>query len=155
METIKFRTATTKDLPTLLRFEQELIAYERPFDSNLKDRCTYYDLDYLITSNNAELIVAYTDSKIVGSGYAKIVDAQPYHKNSRYAYMGFMYVSPEHRGQGIVQQIIEKLKTWSLSKNIFEARLEVYNDNASALKAYENNGFKKHMIEMKVYLNKE
>lgn len=152
METIEFRKATLNDIPVLLSFEQQLIAYERPFDTNLKDNCTYYDLNYLITSNEAELIVAYKGDEIISSGYAKIVDAQPYHKNSKYAYMGFMYVKPEYRGQGIIQKIIELLKKWSVSQNIFEARLEVYNDNTSALKAYENNGFKKHMIEMKTYL---
>lgn len=152
MDDIKYRAATLNDIPTLLNFEQKLIAYERPFDSNLKDSCTYYDLNYLIESNAAQLIVGCVDNEIITSGYAKIVEAQQYHKNPKYAYMGFMYVKPEYRGQGIIQKIIAKLKEWSISKNIFEARLEVYNDNASALKAYENNGFYKHMIEMKLYL---
>jgi len=152
MNPITYRTATLEDIPTLLEFEQKLIAFERPFDSNLKDSCTYYDLSYLIESNNAELIVGTHNNEIITSGYAKIVDAQPYHKNSKYTYMGFMYVKPEFRGQGVIQSLIEKLKTWSKSKNIFEARLEVYNDNVSAIKAYENNGFNRHMIEMKHYL---
>ncbi|RAJ13444.1 GNAT family N-acetyltransferase [Olleya aquimaris] len=152
MSNIQYRTATLKDLPTLLNFEQELISYERPFDSNLKDDCTYYDLNYLITSDNAELIVAFNDKEILGCGYGKIVNAKPYHKNTQYVYMGFMYVKPEYRGQGIVQDIISKLKDWSVTKNLFEIRLEVYNKNASALKAYENHGFKKHMIEMKLNL---
>lgn len=152
MDTITYRVATKNDIQTLLNFEQQLIAYERPFDSNLKDDCTYYDLEYLISSKDAKLIVACKDHKIIASGYAKIIHAQPYHKNSKYAYMGFMFVKPEDRGQGIIQKIIELLKAWSVSKNINEARLEVYNENASALKAYENNGFKKHMIEMKTYL---
>lgn len=152
MATITFRKATLKDKPTLLNFEQNLIAYERPFDNNLKDECTYYDLDFLIKSNKAQLIVACQNNEIIGSGYAKIVDAQQYHKNNIYSYMGFMYVKPEFRGQGIIQDLIAKLKEWSISKNIFEVRLEVYNDNISALKAYKNNGFQEHMIEMKMYL---
>lgn len=152
MDAIKFRVATLDDIPTLQKFEQQLIEYERPFDVNLKDECTYYDLNYLITSNAAELIVAYNDKEIIGSGYAKIVSAQPYHKNPEYVYMGFMFVKPEYRGQGVIQKIIELLKKWSISKNHFEVRLEVYNGNNSAIKAYENNGFKNHMIEMKLYL---
>lgn len=151
-DNIAYRAATLEDISILLGFEQELIAYERPFDSNLKDQCTYYDLNSLIKSNEAELIVGVLNNQIIASGYAKIVDAQPYHKNANYSYMGFMYVKPEFRGQGIIQNIIEKLKNWSVSKNILEARLEVYNNNASALKAYQNNGFKSHMIEMKMFL---
>lgn len=153
MESIKYRSATLEDLPTLLDFEQGVIEYERDFDSNLKDNTTYYQLEDLIQSNNVEVIIAHTENKIIASGYAKIVDAKPYHKNPKYAYMGFMYVNPEYRGQGIIQNLIEELKTWAKTKNIFEARLEVYNDNASAIKAYEKNGFKKHMIEMKIVLN--
>jgi len=152
METVTYRTATLQDIPTLLEFEQHLIAYERPFDINLKDPCTYYDLNYLITSKNAELILGIYNNEIISSGYAKIVDAQPYHKNAKYSYMGFMYVKPEFRGKGVIQTLIKKLKSWSKSKAIFETRLEVYNDNTSAIKAYENNGFKRHMIEMKQYL---
>jgi len=152
MSTVKYRTATLEDIPILLGFEQQLIAYERPFDTNLKDPCTYYDLNYLIKSNNAQLIVGSIDNEIISSGYAKIVEAQPYHKNAKYTYMGFMYVKPEFRGQGIIQDLITKLKEWSITKNIYEVRLEVYNGNASAIKAYENNGFNKHMIEMKQYL---
>ena len=45
MATITFREATLEDKPKLLQFEQQLIAYERPFDSILKEDCTYYDLD--------------------------------------------------------------------------------------------------------------
>ena len=152
MNAISYRIATLEDIPTLLGFEQELIAYERPFDSNLKDRCTYYDLNHLITSNKAELIVGSLNNDIITCGYAKIIEAKNYHKNTEYSYMGFMYVKPEYRGQGIIQEIIAKLKNWSISKNILELRLEVYRDNASALKAYENNGFKSHMVEMKMYL---
>lgn len=152
MDDIKFRKATKQDLPTLHKFEQELIAYERPFDSNLKAPCTYYDFDYLLNSDKTQLIVAHKGAEIIGSGYAKIVSAQSYHKNPEYAYMGFMFVKPNHRGQGIIQNIIEQLKQWALSQNILEARLEVYSENASALKAYEKKGFNAHMLEMKISL---
>lgn len=153
MNTIEFRTATINDLPDLLKFEQGIIEFERPFDSNLKDNTTYYDLEAMMQSDNVKILVVQTSNTIVASGYAKIIDAKPYHKNPKYAYMGFMYVDPEYRGQGIIQTIIEDLKTWAKSKNIFEARLEVYSDNASAIKAYEKNGFKKHMVEMKILLD--
>ena len=151
-DNITYRAATLEDIPILLGFEQELIAYERPFDSNLKDDCTYYDLDHLITSNKAQLIVGHLEDRIITCGYAKIIQAKQYHKNTEYSYMGFMYVNPEFRGQGIIQDTIAQLKKWSISKGISEARLDVYSENASAIKAYQNNGFKSHMIEMKMSL---
>ena len=66
--------------------------------------------------------------------------------------MGFMYVDPDFRGQGIIQTIIEELKQWSISLKIFETRLEVYSDNESAIKAYQKKGFIIRMIEMKMKL---
>ena len=84
MATITFREATQEDKPVLLQFEQQLIAYERPFDSLLKDNCTYYDLDFLIQSKDAKLIVASVDNTLIASGYAKILKAKPYHKITEY-----------------------------------------------------------------------
>ena len=66
--------------------------------------------------------------------------------------MGFMYVDPKFRGQGVIQNIIEQLKQWSISLNIFETRLEVYSENTSAIKAYQKKGFENRMIEMKMDL---
>ncbi len=61
-----------------------------------------------------------------------------------------MYVDPAYRGKSVNQQIIETLKQWALGRGITEMRLDVYYDNAPALKAYEKVGFKKHMIEMRM-----
>ncbi|AUC77585.1 GNAT family N-acetyltransferase [Olleya sp. Bg11-27] len=152
MATITFREATLEDKPMLLQFEQQLIAFERPFDRILKDDCSYYDLDFLIQSKDIKLIVAAVDNTLIASGYAKIIKAKPYHKITEYTYMGFMYVDPEYRGQGVIQNIIEHLKQWSISINVFETRLEVYSENTSAIKAYQKKGFRNRMIEMKMDL---
>ena len=45
---------------------------------------------------------------------------------------------------------MESLKNWAYSKEIFEIRLTVYQDNLPAIKAYEKAGFKKHIIEMRL-----
>ena len=152
---IKYRTADIDDLTTLLDFEYEIISFERAFDSNLKpDPTHYYDLKATLLSQEVEVVVAHINNNIIASGYAKIVNAKPYHINSQYAYLGFMYVKPEFRGKGVIQNIIETLLQWSKNRGLEEARLEVYNDNVNAIKAYEKVGFKKHMIEMKMYIKK-
>ena len=148
---IHFRAATLEDLPVLYEFEQGVIAAERPYDETLKTgHITYYDLKSMIESDEAEVIVAIIEKKIVGSGYADIRKSKPYLKHSRYAYLGFMYVIPEYRGNGINKKLIEELKNWAQAKNINEVRLDVYYDNHSAIKAYEKAGFKKHMINMRI-----
>ena len=61
-----------------------------------------------------------------------------------------MYVEPSHRGQGIIQRIIEELLVWSRGEGVTDFFLDVYTGNESAVRAYEKFGFKAHMLEMKL-----
>lgn len=153
MNQISIRRAHLNDLDKLLAFEQGIIAAERPFDETLKTGVIhYYDIEKMILAPHIEVLVAEIDSEIIGSGYARIEEAKPYLVHESHAYLGFMFTDPNHRGKGVNSKIIEALKDWCRSKNIFELRLDVYNDNPSAIKAYEKVGFKKHLINMRVSL---
>ena len=156
MSEIKIRKASLLDLGQLLDFEQDLIKTERPFDPTLKpDPINYYDLRSLLTSPLAEVVVAEADNKIIASGYARIDRSRPFLKHSNHAYLGFMYVLPEYRGQGINRRIIDALKNWAATQHITEFSLEVYYDNISAIKAYEKIGFSKYILEMRFNLDDE
>lgn len=147
------RKATLDDLAILLEFEQGIIAAERPFDSTLKEeKISYYDIGQMISASDVEVIIAVLNDQIIGSGYARIENAKPYLNHKLYAYLGFMYTHPDHRGEGINTQIIEALSKWVRSQGICEMRLDVYNDNSSAIRAYEKAGFKKHLINMRIGL---
>jgi len=151
MNEINTRSAKMEDLSTLLEFEQGIITAERPFDLTLKeDPISYYDIKKLITATDIKIVVAEIESTIVGSGYARIEAAKPYLKHSNYAYLGFMYTGPKHRGKGVNAKIIEALKEWCRSHDITELRLDVYSDNPSAIRAYEKVGFKKHLLNMRI-----
>ena len=151
---IKIRKASLVDLEQLLAFEQDLIKTERPFDPTLKpDPINYYDLRSLLDSPLAEVVVAEAEDKIIASGYARIDRSKSFLKHSHHAYLGFMYVLPEYRGQGINKRIIDALKNWATIQNITEFSLEVYYDNISAIKAYEKIGFSKYMLEMRFNLD--
>lgn len=145
------RTAKADEIHTLLAFEQGIVETERPFDATLKEgEIHYYDLIALIESPIAEVVVAEIDGQLVGSGYALIKEAKPYQKHTHYAYLGFMYVKPEFRGKGVNKAILETLKQWAVSKGIMEIRLEVYDKNIVAKKAYEKAGFKANLLEMRM-----
>jgi len=151
MDKIKIRTATLDDIEVLLEFEQGVIKAERPFDVTLgEDPITYYNLEEMIASDDASLVVAEIESKIIGSGYALIKSARHYLNHEFYSYLGFMFTLPEYRGKGVNTRIIERLKEWSDSKGLKEMRLTVYDENHKAIKAYEKAGFKKHIIEMRL-----
>lgn len=148
---ISIRSANVTDIDTLLEFEKGIIEAERPFDRTLKSgEIHYYDLVELINSPKAEVVVAVVGSEIVGSGYAKILQAKPYQKFQEYAYLGFMYVKPSFRGHGVNQSIINELILWSKKNGMTEIRLEVYSENMVAQKAYSKIGFKPNMLEMRL-----
>jgi ribosomal protein S18 acetylase RimI-like enzyme len=151
---IAIRSANLSDMDSLLEIEQRIIEAERPFDNELKtESISYYDLEALILSAKAEVLVAEIDSKIVGSGYAEIRKSKSYKKHSYHSYLGFMYVEPTFRGKGINKLVLDSLKEWSKSQQVFHFSLDVYADNQVAIRAYEKAGFKSNLIEMSVSLD--
>jgi ribosomal protein S18 acetylase RimI-like enzyme len=151
MNQIITRTATLADLDILLEFEQGIVRTERPFDPTLKEgRIHYYDIAEMIKAQHIEVIVAELNGEIIGSGYARIENSKVYLKHPKHAYLGFMYVKPEHRGKGVNKKVIAALQQWAISQGITEFRLDVYDDNTPAVKVYEKIGFKKHLIEMRM-----
>lgn len=150
------RKANLKDLPVLLDFEQGVIEVERPMDPTLQDgQISYYNISDLITSENSEVFVVELDKKIVASGYAKIIKDKPYLKHDKQGYLGFMFVKEEFRGRGFNKLILDALMSWCKERGVFEIRLDVYDMNQAALRAYEKAGFKKHLINMRINIGKE
>lgn len=145
------RKARLEDLPTLLEFEQGIINAERPMDPTIKDgKINYYDISELITSDKSGVFVVEIDNEIVASGYAKIKGDRHYLKHKKIGYLGFMFVPEDHRGKRLNKLIVDALLKWCKERSIFEIRLDVYDVNSGAIKAYEKVGFIKHMIQMRL-----
>jgi ribosomal protein S18 acetylase RimI-like enzyme len=156
MKEIVIREARAADLQILLEYEQKLISAERPFDPTIRQApVSYYDLEGLIKSEEARVVVAEADGQIVSTGYGIPKPARTYLDHREYAYLGFMFTHPEHRGKGINALIIDDLTSWAKGKGLDEVRLTVYEDNIPAISAYEKVGFKKHIIEMRLSLSKD
>ena len=150
---VTVREAQIDDLKTLLEFEQGVIEYERQFDPTLKlKEAQYYDIPLMINASHIQLLIAEVNGELVGSGYARIEDAKPYLQHYVYAYLGFMYVKESVRGKGVNKLIFDELKDWILSQGIYEVRLDVYNQNESAVKAYEKVGFERYLDNMRMSL---
>ena len=148
------RKATLEDVPVLLEFEQGLIKAERPMDPTIKDgKISYYDVSEFIKNDDSTLYVVELNNEIVASGYAKIKPDRHYLKHEKQGYLGFMFVPEEHRGKGYNKLIMNALIQWCKERQIHEIRLDVYDVNHSAIKAYEKAGFKKHLITMRLNLN--
>lgn len=151
MSDLLIRDAVAADLPILKEFEQGIIATERPLNDCLKsDNICYYDIGALIDGKASIVMVAEDNGVIVGSGYARIKESKAHLSHDLHCYLGFMYVAPSHRGQGVNQLIIQALIKWGKLQNMQDFYLEAYAENSSALKAYEKLGFKASLIEMKL-----
>jgi RimJ/RimL family protein N-acetyltransferase len=147
---ITIRPAVNTDLPKLAEFLQTLVDAERPFDPTLKEgEIFYYDIQELISDKATEIMVVESNNEIIGSGYAQIRSAKSYEKHEVFGYLGFMFVSPEFRGQGISGLLLTALKKWILDQGITEVRLQVYDENEAAVRAYEKAGFKKIVTTMR------
>ncbi|WP_445359639.1 GNAT family N-acetyltransferase [Microbulbifer sp. ANSA005] len=150
---LNFRTALIEDLPDLLKLEQCLIEAERPYNSSIKaESAFYYDMEKLILSDDSHLLVVEIEGEVIGTGYAQIRSSKISLVHERHAYLGFMYVSPAHRGKGINSKLIEKLITWGKKNGVQDFYLDVYSQNSSAIKAYEKVGFQPSLMEMKLNL---
>jgi len=150
------RKATLDDIEALRTFEQGLIKAERPFDETLKaDPIQYYDLEYLLTDENIRLVVVEVGQQIIACGYPRIKKAKPYAQYSFYSYLGFMFVQDEFRGKGINQLVIEALTQWSLEQGVNMIHLDVFTENAAAVRAYKKVGFKEYLVEMRMDISRK
>ena len=52
-----------------------------------------------------------------------------------------MYILPEFRGKGLMQQLIQALKDTARNEGALELRLYVHKNNAQAISAYQKVGF--------------
>ena len=153
---MEVRTATLDDIESLKVFEQGVIKAERPFDETLQvDPIHYYDLEYLITAEDIQLVVVEFEQAIIACGYARIKPAKKYANYSFYSYLGFMFVKEEHRGKGINQLVIGELTQWSLEQGVTMLHLDVFKDNEAAVSAYKKVGFKEYLVEMRMDISQK
>ena len=148
------RSATLKDLPALKACEQGIISAERPYDHTLKpDPISYYDLGERVRSEDAEVAVIELEGEIIATGYAEKRPSKPYVASEHHAFLGFMFVHPDHRGKGLNRILTDYLLDWARRRGLTEIRLTVYSDNDPAIRAYEKTGFKPYITEMRFNLD--
>jgi GNAT superfamily N-acetyltransferase len=148
---IQIREATAADLPQLRVFEQNVVAAERPFNDRIKSGTVhYYDIAAMIDSDESLVLVAADGGRLIGSGYASLQESKAEFAHDRHAWLGFMFIEPNYRGQGLIQQIIGQLLAWAREAGVRDHYLDVYAENEAAVRAYEKFGFQRNLLEMKI-----
>ena len=62
--------------------------------------------------------------------------------NAAYWWIQFVYLRPEARGRGLVEQLVDHVRACAGAAGSPEVRLYVHHDNARAIRAYERIGFR-------------
>ncbi len=142
------------DIGLLRQLEQKVVQAERPYNRSIKpENAIYYDLEQLIASESACVLVAQDGDLVIATGYVQTRVSKASLIHEEHGYLGFMYVDELYRGMGINRLLTDKLIVWGKERGLSDFYLDVYADNQPALKAYEKSGFKTSMIEMKLTLD--
>lgn len=70
------------------------------------------------------------------------------HTPRKDGWIGLLFVESGHRGRGIGQELIDKIKNYFEHEGCNTLRLLVLSDNTHAIEMYKKYGFIKHEVEM-------
>jgi len=84
-------------------------------------------------------ILVMDNSKVIGS-VSVVKEWSDWHAGY-YWWIQSMYIKPEHRGQGLMEKLLDAVKTAAKERDALDLRLYVHKLNAQAIKAYKKSGF--------------
>jgi len=84
-------------------------------------------------------ILAEEDSRAVGN-VSVVKEWSDWHAGY-YWWIQSMYIKPDFRGKGLMEMLLEAVKTAARAENAIDLRLYVHKLNARAIKAYRKSGF--------------
>lgn len=126
-QAITIRPARIEDLDRLVQIEN------RSFTTDRFSRRTFR---YLLTRANAVTLVAEADGRIIG--YAMVL----FHRGTFLARLYSLAVDPACRSLGVGSKLIEAAERLALAHDCVTLRLEVRQDNLSAIRLYQQHGYK-------------
>ena len=121
------RPATASDIDVLVGFT---LAEARDAERRTLD----------VEGSRATYWVAHTaEGRVVGS--TSVVTEWSNFLGGDYWWIQSLYILPEHRGQGLVDQLLAHLSAQAMAAGALDLRLYGYDTNERALRAYQRCGF--------------
>jgi ribosomal-protein-alanine acetyltransferase len=127
---VKIETATIKLLDKLYELEEEC------FD---QEAFSKHQIAYLLTDYNTIALVAKVEGTIAGFIIAQV----EVEENTEFGHIITINVAPKIRRQKIATNLLKEIETILKQKGITECRLEVREDNHSAIKLYKTLSYQK------------
>jgi [ribosomal protein S18]-alanine N-acetyltransferase len=125
---VKIETASIKLLDTLCRIEEQC------FD---EEAFSKRQISYLLTDYNTIALAAKADSVIAGFIIAQV----EVEENTEFGHIITINVPPNYRRRGVATKLLCEIESLLKQKGIEECRLEVREDNNSAIKLYHALGY--------------
>lgn len=91
------------------------------------------DFDFALASSHATILLIEDRGTLIASAMV----GHDGHRGSVY----YVSVHPEHRGQGLGQQIMASAENWLRQQGVWKLNLLVRHENAAAIGFYENLGY--------------
>jgi ribosomal protein S18 acetylase RimI-like enzyme len=125
---LKIETATIKVLDELYSLE------EACFD---QEAFSKRQIAYLLTDYNTVALMAKVEGSIAGFVIAQV----EVEENTEFGHIITLNIAPKHRHQKIATNLLKEIEGILKRKGITESRLEVREDNHSAIKLYKTLGY--------------
>ncbi len=150
MNIMNIRKATAQDLDQILlfgaMFQEESRIYEPKLIFEMEKSRAHYDKE--INNNNALIIVAVVDERIVGYQYSHIETLDYLVDHNIECTLEAIYALPEFRNQGLGKILMDYTKDWAINeKNVDRIKARVYNGNSSSEKLHLKDGFRAYNTE--------
>lgn len=135
---IKIEDASLTHLDRLFEIEQQCFT---------KEAFSRQQISYLITDYNTINLVAKINNEIVGFTILQLESED----DSTFGHIITLNVASNFRRKGVAQKLLQEMESILKSRGITECRLEVRQDNAVAIKLYENLGYKEISVLDRYY----
>lgn len=149
---LKFRQATRKDLPEIVRMlaDDFLGSQRERYESPLPE--SYYKaFEEIEADKNNELIVAEKDGEIIGTLQITFTPSISFQGGKR-ATVESVRVDEKYRGQGIGKELMKFAINRAREENCISVQLTTNAERTDAHRFYENLGFKGTHLGMKLSL---
>jgi GNAT superfamily N-acetyltransferase len=149
---LKFRQATREDLPEIVRMLSDDFLgltrerYENPLPESYLKAFEEIDAD-----KNNELIVAENDGKIIGTLQITFTPSISFQGGKR-ATVESVRVDEKYRGQGIGKEMMKWVIERAKKENCISMQLTTNSERTDAHRFYENLGFERSHLGMKLKL---
>ncbi|MVX59222.1 GNAT family N-acetyltransferase [Streptococcus danieliae] len=154
---MSIRQAETKDIPAILSLLGEILAVhhqERPdiFKAS-GSKYTSQELDQIITRAEQMVFVYEEEGQILGHLFCQI---QEPHGNVlqpiKTLFIDDLCVASTARGRGVGQQLFAFAKQYARDQDCYNLTLDVWTDNAAAIRFYQRLGLQSQKIRMEEIL---